>query len=82
MLSQQARVQTVTAWVVLLLAWAGVRARAQVVDTDPLNRQPEVRDAFQHFYSMDYDAAIARFEKIHGEHLGDPIATDYLLDAV
>ena len=59
-----------------------MRARADAVDTDPLNRQPEVRDAFQHFYSMDYDAAITRFEKIHSEHAGDPMATDYLLDAV
>lgn len=59
-----------------------MRARADAVDTDPLNRQPEVRDAFQHFYSMDYDAAIARFERIHSEHAGDPMATDYLLDAV
>jgi tetratricopeptide (TPR) repeat protein len=76
------RAQTLTALMVLLLAGAGVRAEAQTVDTNPLNRQPEVREAFQHFYSMDYDAAIARFEKIHSDHPGDPIATDYLLDAV
>jgi hypothetical protein len=82
MLRHQACAQTITALVVLLLAGAGVRAGAQAVDTDPLNRQPEVRDAFQHFYSMDYDVTIARFEKIHSEHAGDPIATDYLLDAV
>ena len=82
MLRHQARALTITALVVLLLAGAGVRAGAQAVDTDPLNRQPEVRDAFQHFYSMDYDVTIARFEKIHSEHAGDPIATDYLLDAV
>ncbi|MGC2617424.1 MAG: hypothetical protein WA414_00195 [Acidobacteriaceae bacterium] len=67
---------------VLFFAGASVRARADAVDTDPLNRQPDVQDAFQHFYSMDYDAAIARFEKIHSEHPGNPIATDYLLDAV
>jgi tetratricopeptide (TPR) repeat protein len=82
MLRLEGRAQTVTALLVLLLAGAGVRVRAQVVDTNPLNRQPEVREAFQHFYSMDYDVAIARFEKIHSDHPGDPIATDYLLDAV
>ncbi|HTW48384.1 MAG TPA: tetratricopeptide repeat protein [Acidobacteriaceae bacterium] len=61
---------------------AALGARAQAVDTNPLNRQPEVRDAFAHFYSMDYDGAVARFEKIRSEHRGDPIATDYVLDAV
>jgi tetratricopeptide (TPR) repeat protein len=82
MLRLPARTQTITAVVVLFFAGASVRARADAVDTDPLNRQPDVQDAFQHFYSMDYDAAIARFEKIHSEHPGNPIATDYLLDAV
>lgn len=52
------------------------------VDTNPLNRQPEVRDAFRQFYSMNYDDAIARFERIHAEHPRDPIATDYLLDGI
>ena len=59
-----------------------VRAATETVDTNPLNRQPEVREAFQHFYSMDYDDALARFEKIQTEHPGDPIATGYVLDAV
>ncbi|HTV15811.1 MAG TPA: tetratricopeptide repeat protein [Acidobacteriaceae bacterium] len=52
------------------------------MDTDPLNRQAEVREAFARFYLMDYDGAVARFEKIRSEHPGDPIATDYLLDGV
>lgn len=52
------------------------------MDTDPLNRQADVRDAFSRFHSMDYDGAVLRFETIRSEHRGDPIATDYLLDAV
>ncbi|HEX3985236.1 MAG TPA: hypothetical protein VHX13_01405 [Acidobacteriaceae bacterium] len=56
-------------------------AAAETVDTDPLNRTPEVREAFQHFYSMDYDNAMERFERIHREHPGDPMATDYVLNA-
>jgi tetratricopeptide (TPR) repeat protein len=56
-------------------------AAGETVDTDPLNRTPEVRDAFQHFYSMDYDNAMERFERIHREHPSDPMATDYLLNA-
>jgi tetratricopeptide (TPR) repeat protein len=55
---------------------------ADTVDTNPLNRQPAVREAFQQFYSMNYDDAIGRFERIENEHAGDPMATDYLLDAV
>lgn len=66
----------------LLLLVAARPARAQRVDTNPLNQTPEVRAAFQHVYSMDYDDAIRRFEAIQRRHPGDPMATDYLLDAV
>jgi hypothetical protein len=59
-----------------------VRAHAETVDTNPLNRQPEVQQAFQLFYNMDYDEAMPRFEKIQKEHPGNPMATAYLLDAV
>lgn len=54
-------------------------AVAQTVDTDPLNRHPDVVEAFQRFYIMDYDGALARFNKIQAEHPSDPIATDYVL---
>jgi tetratricopeptide (TPR) repeat protein len=70
---------------IFCLAWVLVpvtaRAAQETVDTDPLNRTPEVRDAYQHFYSMDYDNAMERFERIHREHPGDPMATDYVLNA-
>jgi|SRR5580700_1604642 hypothetical protein len=76
------RMQALNFLAVLLLIPAAQCARAATVDTNPLNREPEVQDAFQHFYNMDYDAAMVRFEKIHSDHPGNPIATDYLLDAV
>jgi tetratricopeptide (TPR) repeat protein len=67
---------------VALLSLAGAaRGRAATVDTNPLNRQPQVQEAFQLFYNMHYDEAIPRFEKIRSEHPGDPMATDYVLDA-
>jgi tetratricopeptide (TPR) repeat protein len=66
------------AWVLVPVA---ARAAQETVDTDPLNRTPEVRDAYQHFYSMDYDYAMERFERIHREHPHDPMATDYVLNA-
>ena len=52
------------------------------VDTDPLNRTPEIQDAFRHFYNLDYDGAIARFQHIQTVHPDDPLATAYVLDAV
>jgi tetratricopeptide (TPR) repeat protein len=54
----------------------------QTVDTDPLNRDPHVDEAFQHFYKMDYDGALSRFENIQAAHPSDPIATDYILHVV
>ncbi len=64
-----------------MLVPVAAHAAQETVDTDPLNRTPEVRDAYQHFYSMDYDNAMERFERIHREHPNDPMATDYLLNA-
>ncbi|HEX4067320.1 MAG TPA: tetratricopeptide repeat protein [Acidobacteriaceae bacterium] len=66
----------------LLPALAGAAHGADVVDTDPLNRQPAVQEAFQKFYEMDYEGALPRFEAIQREHPNDPIATAYVLDAV
>lgn len=58
---------------------AALPARA---DTDPLNLTPQVQEGFRLVYSMDFDAAVRRFETIRQQHPGDPIATDYLLDAI
>jgi tetratricopeptide (TPR) repeat protein len=65
--------------VLLVLPGTG---KAATVDTNPLNRQPEVQETFQLFYNMDYDEAMPRFERIQKEHAADPMATAYLLDAV
>jgi tetratricopeptide (TPR) repeat protein len=54
----------------------------QPVSTAPLNRTPEVRAAFEHFYDLDYPGALARFTSIAAAHPGDPMATDYLLHVV
>lgn len=55
------------------------RAAAQSIDTNPLNRDPQVRKAFHYFYNMDYPEALTRFQRIQAEHPNDPIATDYIL---
>lgn len=56
-------------------------AFGEPVETNPLNNDPQVREAFERFYIMDYPGSISRFETIRGEHSGNPIATDYLLYA-
>ncbi len=66
----------------VVLACAASAAEAATVDTNPMNYDPQVREAYRHFYNLDYPGAIARFEKFHQEHPGDPQATAYLLNAV
>jgi tetratricopeptide (TPR) repeat protein len=55
---------------------------AEDVDTAPLNRTPAVREAFAHFYTLDYDGALSRFRIIEAAHPEDPIAVDYVLDTM
>jgi hypothetical protein len=68
-------------WSVLLLAAASL-GWASEVHTNPLNRDPLVREAFNRFYDLDYPGAIERFERFHAAHPGDPQGTVLLLDAV
>ncbi len=51
-------------------------------DTDPLNLDLQVRQAFERFYTLDYDGALARFEKIEAQHPDKALAVDYVLDTV
>jgi len=57
-------------------------AADSTVHTDPLNYDPVVRDAYQHFYNLDYDGALARFEQVEKAHPKDPIATTYRLNCI
>ncbi|MGB6933162.1 MAG: hypothetical protein WBD91_10315, partial [Acidobacteriaceae bacterium] len=49
-------------------------------DTNPLNLEPDVQAAYQHFYNLDYGTAQTLFEKIAAEHPNDPMAVDYVLN--
>lgn len=63
----------------LLLAPA---VHAATVHTNPLNRNPLVVEAYQHFYALDFAGAVDRLERFHVQHPGDPQATALLLNAV
>ncbi len=52
------------------------------VDTNPLNLDPLVRQAFQRFYILDYDGALSRFEKVQEQNPTSPLAVDYVLDTL
>ncbi len=63
------------------LAGWGSSAGATAVDTNPMNYDSQVREAYTHFYNLDFPGAVERFESYHAQHPGDPQATAYLLDA-
>ena len=72
-----------TAVVLSLFAYLVARAApAQVLHTDPLNSDPMVRDGRLHFYNLDYDGALSRFETVLKAHPQNPMAIDYVLTVV
>ena len=66
-------------FVLLAVASLGWASEAH---TNPLNRDPLVREAYVHFYNLDYPGAVERFERVHEAHPGDPQATALLLNAL
>ena len=59
----------------LLYLIANAAAGAGGVHTNPLNSDPLVREAYVHFYNLDFPGAVDRFERFHIQHHGDPQAT-------
>lgn len=70
----------------LVVVAAAILLMAQTLNaqphTNPMNLDPKVREAYEHYYNMDYPGAIERFDRYHYEHPGDPQATALLLNAV
>ena len=51
------------------------------IHAHPLHQDAQVREAYQHFYILDYPAAVSILEKVQSAHPGDPGATAFLLEA-
>ncbi len=52
---------------------------AKAAHTDPINLTPQVREAHERFYNLDYDGALSRFEAIQQANPQNALATDYVL---
>jgi tetratricopeptide (TPR) repeat protein len=50
--------------------------------TDPLNADPQVKQALQDFYILDYEAALKINEEVAREHPNDPMAWNYVLTTI
>src|SRR6185437_14261569 len=59
-----------------------IAGQQPAVHTNALNREPEVRAAYDRFYTLDYDGALRQFEKLERAHPADPMAADYVLETV
>ena len=71
----------------MLLVLTSVLSRAQenrpfVAHTDPINLTAAVREAHEHFYNLDYDGALTRFESVLQANPRNPMANDYVLMAL
>ncbi len=67
---------------VLVVATAAAQVGSRPVHTNPLNHDPQVRAAYEQFYTLDYDGALKRFRQIQQAHPQDPIVADYVLETV
>jgi len=65
--------------VLLGLVCSSVIGWSAELHTDPLNSDPRVQEALTHFYNLDYDGALGRFEAIEREHPDSAMAIDYVL---
>ena len=65
----------------IALGCAAAVAGAAEIHSHPLHQDATVREAYQHFYVLDYPAAVELLEKVRAAHPGDPGATAFLLEA-
>lgn len=71
--------RTVLPLLLAVLAFAAPLSAQSNPHTDPLNLTPEVREAHVHFYNLDYEGALSRFEAVQRANPQNPMATNYVL---
>lgn len=54
-------------------------AQAPSLHTDPLNLEPQVKQAMLDFYNLNFDAALKIQEQVAEQHPTDPMAWNYIL---
>ena len=54
-------------------------AAPQQAHADPLNFDPVVREGYTHFYNLDYDGALQKFNQVIETHPSEPLAYGYAL---
>jgi len=79
-LGQSIAVVRLGLWWGLLFLASGL-ALAQPTHTGPLNRDPLVQEAYDHFYNLDFPGAVDRLERVRAQHVGNPQAAALLLNA-
>jgi hypothetical protein len=73
------RVVFTPVFLVVLLS-ASLRSLAQAAaHTDPLNLDPQVRQAYERFYSLDFDGSFKLWNNVAQAHPQDPMSWNYLL---
>ena len=72
-----------------LLVGAGINAWGVTPDIPAagtprlaVSSDPATRSGFEHYYSLEYDRALADFEKVQKAHPDDPVAINHVLQAV
>jgi tetratricopeptide (TPR) repeat protein len=66
-------------WSSLFAPTLQAQSKPNALHTNPLNLDPVVHEGFQHFYILDYEGALSRFESILASHPQDPMASGYVL---
>jgi hypothetical protein len=68
---------------IMLLVFVEVCLAADPAVSTPLRpSDPLSQAAFEHYYNLDYDAAIQDFERIVARHPNDPFAVNHLLSSI
>src|SRR5438309_9915315 len=77
--SSKLRVLSSLVLAVALTAPCYAQAFDPAAHTDPINLAPQVREAHDHFYNLDYDGALSRFESVQRANPKNPMANNYVL---